>query len=108
MTILGFFSLMGGVGLFLYGMSIMSSGLKNAAGDKMKLILDHATSNRLISVLIGTAVTLLIAPLVTAALRSSSGGSFTSTCIVAAIVAAVGCASMLLVPKLNPMQRQQQ
>lgn len=60
MTILGFFSLMGGVGLFLYGMSIMSSGLKNAAGDKMKLILDHATSNRFISVLIGAAVTLLI------------------------------------------------
>ncbi len=60
MTILGFFSLMGGVGLFLYGMSIMSSGLKNAAGDKMKLILDHATSNRFISVLIGTAGTLLI------------------------------------------------
>ena len=60
MTILGFFSLMGGVGLFLYGMSIMSSGLKNAAGDKIKLILDHATSNRLVSVLIGTAVTLLI------------------------------------------------
>ena len=51
---------MGGVGLFLYGMSIMSSGLKNAAGDKMKQILDHATSNRFISVLIGAAVTLLI------------------------------------------------
>ena len=60
MTIFGFFSLMGGVGLFLYGMSVMSTGLKNAAGDKMKLILDHATSNRFISVLIGTAVTLLI------------------------------------------------
>ncbi|MCR4750991.1 MAG: Na/Pi cotransporter family protein [Eubacterium sp.] len=60
MTIFGFFSLMGGVGLFLYGMSVMSTGLKNAAGDKMKLILDHATSNRLISVLIGAAVTLLI------------------------------------------------
>lgn len=60
MSILGVFSLLGGVGLFLYGMSIMSSGLKNAAGDKMKLILDHATSNRFISVLIGAAVTLLI------------------------------------------------
>ena len=57
---------------------------------------------------LGTAVTLLIAPLVTAALRNSSGGSFTSTCIVAAIVAVVGCASMLLVPKLNPMQRAKQ
>ena len=60
MTLIGFFSLMGGVGLFLYGMSVMSTGLKNAAGDKMKLILDHATSNRFISVLVGTAVTLLI------------------------------------------------
>ena len=60
MTILGFFSLLGGVGLFLFGMSIMSSGLKNAAGDKMKEILDHATSNRLISVLVGAGITLLI------------------------------------------------
>ena len=60
MTLIGFFSLMGGVGLFLYGMSVMSTGLKNAAGDKMKLILDHATSNRFISVLVGAAVTLLI------------------------------------------------
>ena len=31
-SILSFF---GGIGLFLYGMSIMSTGLKNAAGDKM-------------------------------------------------------------------------
>ena len=60
MTLLGFFSLMGGVGLFLYGMSIMSTGLKNAAGNKMKQILDHATSNRFVSVLVGMAVTLLI------------------------------------------------
>ena len=59
MTLFGFFSLMGGVGLFLYGMSIMSSGLKNAAGDKMKQILDHATSNRFISVLIGVVLLLI-------------------------------------------------
>ncbi len=32
--------------MFLYGMSIMSTGLKNAAGDKMKTILEYATSNR--------------------------------------------------------------
>lgn len=60
MTLFGFFTLMGGVGLFLYGMSIMSSGLKNAAGDKMKSILEYATSNRFFSVLIGILVTLLI------------------------------------------------
>lgn len=60
MTIYEFFTLMGGVGLFLYGMSIMSSGLKNAAGDKMKSILEYATSNRLFAVLVGILVTLLI------------------------------------------------
>lgn len=60
MTMYEFFSLMGGVGLFLYGMSIMSAGLKNAAGDKMKTILEYATSNRLFSVLVGILVTLLI------------------------------------------------
>lgn len=60
MTIYEFFSLMGGVGLFLYGMSIMSTGLKNAAGDKMKIILEKATANRFISVIVGILVTLLI------------------------------------------------
>lgn len=60
MTVYEFFSLMGGVGLFLYGMSIMSSGLKNAAGDKMRQILEKATANRFISVLVGILVTLLI------------------------------------------------
>ena len=60
MTIYEFFSLMGGVGLFLYGMSIMSSGLKNAAGDKMRVILEKATANRFVSVAVGILVTLLI------------------------------------------------
>lgn len=60
MTVYEFFSLMGGVGLFLYGMSIMSLGLKNAAGDKMKGILEKATKNRFMAVFVGIAVTLLI------------------------------------------------
>lgn len=60
MTIYEFFTLMGGVGLFLYGMSIMSTGLKNAAGDKMRGILEHATANRFVSVVVGVLVTLLI------------------------------------------------
>ena len=60
MTIFEFFTLMGGVGLFLYGMSIMSSGLKNAAGDKMRVILEKATANRFIAVMVGVLVTLLI------------------------------------------------
>lgn len=60
MSIYEFFSLMGGVGLFLYGMSIMSSGLKNAAGDNMREILEKATVNRGVAVIVGILVTLLI------------------------------------------------
>ena len=60
MTIYEFFSLLGGVGLFLYGMTIMSSGLRNAAGDQMRVILEHATSNRVIALLVGIALTVLI------------------------------------------------
>ena len=60
MTIYEFFTLMGGVGLFLYGMSIMSTGLKGAAGDKMQVILEHATANRYLAVIVGIVVTLLI------------------------------------------------
>lgn len=60
MTIYEFFSLLGGVGLFLYGMSIMSTGLRNAAGDQLRAILEHATSNRIVALLMGIAVTVLI------------------------------------------------
>lgn len=60
MSIYEFFTLMGGVGMFLYGMSVMSTGLKNAAGDKMRVILEKATANRFIGVIVGVFVTLLI------------------------------------------------
>ncbi len=60
MSILEFFSMLGGVGLFLYGMTIMSSGLQNAAGDKIRVILEHVTSNKLIGVILGIGVTVLI------------------------------------------------
>lgn len=60
MTFFEFFSLLGGVGLFLYGMTIMSTGLKNACGEKLRTILEYATKNKLISVLVGIAVTMLI------------------------------------------------
>ena len=60
MDILDFFALLGGVGLFLYGMSIMSTGLKNAAGDQLKNILEHAAGNRFSAVFIGLIVTILI------------------------------------------------
>ncbi|MCR4842547.1 MAG: Na/Pi cotransporter family protein [Eubacterium sp.] len=55
-----FFSLLGGVGLFLFGMTIMSSGLRNACGDKLQGILEKATSNKFMAVLVGLAVTVLV------------------------------------------------
>lgn len=60
MTTYELFSLLGGVGLFLYGMTIMSAGLRNACGEKLKTILEYATKNKLISVMVGIAVTMLI------------------------------------------------
>ncbi len=60
MTIYDFFMLLGGVGLFLFGMTVMSDGLKNAAGEQLKNILEHATSNRFVAVVIGVLVTVLI------------------------------------------------
>lgn len=60
MTVLDVFSLLGGVGMFLYGMSLMSSGLRNAAGDNLRIILEKATSNRIMAVAVGILVTLMI------------------------------------------------
>jgi phosphate:Na+ symporter len=60
MSLFELFSLLGGVGLFLYGMTIMSTGLKNACGENLRVILEHATKNKVISVLVGIAITMLI------------------------------------------------
>ncbi len=60
MTYLEIFLLLGGVGLFLYGMSIMSTGLRNACGDRLQHILEGATSNKFRAILVGIAVTVLV------------------------------------------------
>ncbi len=60
MTVTQFFTLLGGVGLFLYGMTMMSSGLQNAAGDKLRVLLEKVTSNKFMAVFLGIAVTVLI------------------------------------------------
>lgn len=52
--------LIGGLGLFLYGMKLMGDGLESAAGDKLKGILEKITSNKLIGVLVGAMVTAII------------------------------------------------
>lgn len=60
MTLLDAFSLLGGVGLFLYGMTVMSAGLRDAAGDNLQSILEKATTNRVTAVVIGMLMTVLI------------------------------------------------
>lgn len=53
-------SLFAGLAIFLYGMKIMSDALQKAAGDKMKKLLEVLTRNRLLAVLVGTAITAII------------------------------------------------
>ena len=52
--------LFGGLGLFLFGMKLMGDGLENAAGNKLKNILEKVTRNKIIGVLVGAAVTAVI------------------------------------------------
>lgn len=52
--------LLGGLGLFLYGMKIMGEGLENSAGDKLKSILEKVTKNRFIGVTVGAVVTAIV------------------------------------------------
>ncbi len=53
-------SLIGSLGLFLYGLKTMSEGMQQAAGEKMRSILEVFTKNKLVSVLVGTFFTALI------------------------------------------------
>lgn len=60
MELTNVFSMLGGLALFLYGMTMMSNGLEMAAGNKMKSILEKLTSNRFLGVLVGALVTAII------------------------------------------------
>jgi phosphate:Na+ symporter len=54
------FLTIGGLGLFFLGMMMMSNGLKQAAGQKLKRLLETLTKNRISGVIVGTLVTCLI------------------------------------------------
>ena len=54
------FGLLGGLGLFLFGMKIMSEGLQKIAGDRMRKVLAALTNNRFIAALVGIVVTAII------------------------------------------------
>ena len=60
MGILQIFTLLGALGMFLYGMNLMSSGLQKASGDKLRSLLSAMTSNPFKGVLTGLGVTTVI------------------------------------------------
>ena len=60
MAILQIFTLLGALGMFLYGMNLMSSGLQKAAGDRLRGFLSAMTSNPLKGVLTGLGITSVI------------------------------------------------
>ena len=60
MTFNNLLALLGGLALFLYGMHMMSAGLEQAAGDRMKAILEKLTSNPFLGVIVGAVITAII------------------------------------------------
>ena len=60
MGILQFFTLFGAMGMFLYGMNLMSAGLQKAAGDRLRGFLSAMTSNPFKRVMTGVGITALI------------------------------------------------
>lgn len=55
-----FFSLVGGLGLFLVGMKHMSEGLQTVAGDRLRKVISVVTDNRLLGVFVGIFVTCVV------------------------------------------------
>ncbi|WP_226891634.1 Na/Pi cotransporter family protein [Paraclostridium bifermentans] len=59
-TLMTIIKLLGGLGLFIYGMKLMGDGLENAAGEGLKKILEKVTKNPVIAVIVGAVVTMVI------------------------------------------------
>ena len=51
---------LGGLGLFLYGMNLMGMGLQKAAGERLKKLIEILTNNRFMGVIVGALVTMVI------------------------------------------------
>lgn len=60
MTVQMVLKVLGGLGLFILGMNMMSEGLQRAAGDKLRRILELLTFNRYIAIITGIIVTMLV------------------------------------------------
>lgn len=60
MSITTVFLLLGGLGLFLFGMKLMSEGLEQVAGARMRSVLEFFTKNRLVGMLVGILFTAVV------------------------------------------------
>ncbi|MBQ7846484.1 MAG: Na/Pi cotransporter family protein [Clostridia bacterium] len=60
MSVMNVLSLMGGLGMFLFGMKIMGDGLEKAAGNRLKKLLGIVTHNRVLAMLAGLVITAVI------------------------------------------------
>lgn len=60
MSVTTIFLLLGGLGLFLFGMKLMSDGLEQVAGSRMRSILEFFTKNRFIGMLVGILFTAIV------------------------------------------------
>lgn len=60
MRIINIINLLGGLGLFLFGMNYMSNGINQLAGSKMKSLLERLTKNRFKGFLLGVLVTCIV------------------------------------------------
>ena len=54
------FGVIGGLALFIYGMNLMSEGLKKVAGERLRKILEVVTKNPIFGVIVGTVVTSIL------------------------------------------------
>lgn len=54
------FGFLGGLGMFLYGMSIMADGMQKTAGSRMSSFLGMLTNNRLLAIALGALITAII------------------------------------------------
>ncbi|MDR3166585.1 MAG: Na/Pi symporter, partial [Treponema sp.] len=55
-----FFRILGSLGLFLYGMKVMSDGIQQTAGSRLQAVLGFITGNRFVAVFTGFVVTAII------------------------------------------------
>ena len=100
MDIAGILSLIGGIALFLFGMSVMGDSLKKVAGSKMEVIL-YKLISVVLGAILGTSITGWILCLNSLSGGKSSVASILSTEVLTGIVALIGIILWMFVKKTS-------